>query len=348
MDAAVLQALLPAGAGVRIAGVAVNPDVVAVELVTTGDAASCPRCGSPSTAVHGRYHRTVRDRPRLGLPVRFVVTARKFVGRQTDRPRRVFCERMPELTAAHARTTADLADAHRHLGLALGGEAGARSAADLGLPTSPDTILRRVKNAPDEEPTPRPRYVGIDDWATREGHTHGTIVIDLERGTVFDLLPGRDGAALKVWLSAHPQVEVITRDRWPAYIRAASEAAPQATQVADRFHLLMNVREAVEKVLCRVAPDIRAANAAVGGPAVDSPVAAPSGLSPAVAPEPDPAPPTATVQRRAGKRARREERFRRVKELTAERLSVRQIAGRLRMSYKVALRYRRLERCPDW
>src|SRR5207244_1966726 len=67
----------------------------------------------------------------------------------------------------------------------------------------------------------------------------------------------------KAWLAAIPQVEVITRDHWPAYIQAATTAAPQAKQVADRFHLLMNVREAVEKVLSRVAPDIRAANAAV-------------------------------------------------------------------------------------
>ena len=262
MDAALIQTLLPADAGVRITDVAIDPAGVAVRLATTADATSCPRCRSASTTVHGRYHRTLRDRPCLGRPVRLLVTARKFVCPRHDCPGRVFCERLPELTAPHAHTTGQLADAHRHLGLVLGGEGGARLAADLGLPTSPDTILRRVKDAPDE-PTPRSRYVGVDDWATRQGHSYGTVLIDLERGTVIDLLPGRDGEALKVWLAANPQVEVITRDRWPAYIQAATTTAPQAKQVADRFHLLRNVREAVEKILSRVGPEVRAANAEV-------------------------------------------------------------------------------------
>jgi transposase len=340
MDAAFLQSLLPADAGVRITDIAIDPAAVEVRLATTGEAASCPQCRSVATTVHGRYRRTLRDRPCLGLPVRLLVTARKFVCRRADCPRQVFCERLPGLTDPHAHTTGELADAHRSIGLALGGEPGARLAAELGLPTSPDTILRRVKNAPDE-PAPQPRYVGIDDWATRKGHTYGTILIDLERGTVIDLLPGRDGEALRAWLAANPQVEVVTRDRWPAYIQAATEAAPKAKQVADRFHLLMNVREAVEKILSRVGPDIRAANAAVNAPA-----GPPTPVPPA--PEPDARTPTATEQRRAGKRQAREERFRRVKELTAERLSVRRIARRLRMSRGAALRYQRLDRCPDW
>lgn len=134
---------------------------------------------------------------------------------------------MPDLTAPHARTTGELADAHRSLGLALGGEAGARLAAELGLPTSPDTILRRVKNGPDE-PTPRPRYVGIDDWATRTGHTYGTIVIDLERGTVIDLLAGRDGGALKAWLAAtrEPRAAPCRDASSPVAKRPAGAAAP--------------------------------------------------------------------------------------------------------------------------
>ncbi len=162
MDAAFLQSLLPADAGVRIAALTIAADAVVVSLATTRDAAACPQCGSASTAVHGRYRRTLRDRPCLGTPVRLAVTARKFVCRRTDCRRRVFCERLPDLTTPHAHTTGELADAHRHLGLALGGEAGARLATELGLPTSPDTILRRVKDAPDEA-TPPPRYVGIDD-----------------------------------------------------------------------------------------------------------------------------------------------------------------------------------------
>ena len=347
MDAAFLQSLLPADAGVRITALTVDPDAVVVALATAGDAAACPRCGALSATIHGRYSRTLQDRPCLGRPVAFAVTARKFVCRRPDRSRRVFCERLPELTAPHARTTGGLTDAHRRIGLALGGEGGARLAAELGLPTSPDTILRRVKDAPDE-PTPRPRYVGLDDWATRRGHAYGTILIDLERGTVVDLLPGRDGEALKSWLSANPQVEVITRDRWPAYIQAATSAAPQAKQVADRFPLLMNVREAVEKILSRVGTDIRAAHAAVNAPAGDTPATAPAEAPATPASEPGAKPLTATEQRRAGKREVRRERFRRVKELTAEGVSIREMASRLRMSRGAVLRYQRSDRCPDW
>jgi transposase len=162
---------------------------------------------------------------------------------------------------------------------------------------------------------------------------------------VIDLLPGRDGAALRAWLAANPQVEIITRDRWPAYRQAATAAAPQARQVADRFHLLTNVREAVEKVLSRVGADIRAANAAENGPAAETPAAA---AAPQPAPAPDAEPRPAPEPSRAPKRELREQRFRRVKELTAEGWSVRQVAARLRMSRGAIERYRRLDRCPDW
>src|SRR5262249_34883030 len=135
--------------------------------------------------------------------------------------------------------------------------------------------------------------VGVDDWAIRKGQRYGTILIDLERGRVIDILPGRDGAALKEWLKQHPGVEVITRDRWPAYAQAATEAAPQARQVADRWHLLKNLREAVQRLLERHSADIRSAlkratkapapaerpGEAVTAPASEPPV--PAGYTPA-------------------------------------------------------------------
>jgi transposase len=144
---------------------------------------------------------------------------------------------------------------------------------------------------------------------------------------------------LKQWLTANPQVEVITRDRWPAYIEAATAAAPQALQVADRFHLLRNVREAVEKLLWRCGPEIRAASADVD--------AVPSANPPPVAKEL----PTKSTERERLKelrRGQRHERFQQVKTLTAQGLSGRVIARRLAMSVKAVVRYRRLDRCPDW
>jgi hypothetical protein len=118
------------------------------------------------------------------------------------------------------------------------------------MPTSPDTLLRRVKQAEDG-PAPAPRFVGIDDWAWREGRRYGTIVVDLERSRVIDLPPGRDAETVKKWLKEQRGVKLISRDRWSDYAQAAAEAAPDAQQVADRWHLLKNLREAIERLLER-------------------------------------------------------------------------------------------------
>jgi transposase len=193
------------------------------------------------------------------------VTVRRFSCRTPDCPRTIFAESINDIAPSRARTTSDLTDAHVAIGFAAGGEPGSRLAKSLGMPTSPDTLLRRVL-AVAHEPGPPPRYIGIDDWACKKGQRYGTILIDLERQRVIDLLPGRDGESLTKWLQKNPQVEVITRDRWPAYAKAASVAAPQATQVADRWHLLKNLREAVENLFARLSPEIRSAASSVKRP----------------------------------------------------------------------------------
>ena len=112
------------------------------------------------------------------------------------------------------------------------------------MPTSPDTLLRRVKKAEAQAPG-TPRLVGIDDWAWSKGRRYGTIVVDLETSQVIDLLPDRDAATVGTWLAAHPGIELVSRDRASAYSQAATEAASQAQQVADRWHLACERTEAV-------------------------------------------------------------------------------------------------------
>jgi transposase len=243
---------LPGCLGLRFDNLVFTPELAIAHFTATAKSAACPSCGTRSDHVHSHYRRTVADLPCVERFLALRLRLRRFRCANVGCPRTLFCERLPGLLAAHARSTDRLTDAHRAVGFALGGEAGARLAEQLDMPTSPDTLLRRVKNAP-EEPAPAPRYVGVDDWAIRKGQRYGTILIDLERGRVLDLLPGRDGTALQAWLQEHPGVELLTRDRWAAFAQAAAAGAPQARQVADRWHLLKNLREKVERLLGRMA-----------------------------------------------------------------------------------------------
>lgn len=344
--------------GLRVTDLTIETDVVTIRIESTATTSARPRCGANADRVHSRYTRTVIDLPIHGRPVALLVTARRFFCDEPTCPRVLFCERFPQLTAPHARATGPLTESHRAIGFALGGEAGARLAAKLAVPTSPDTLLRRVKAAPDE-PLPPPRFVGIDDWAIRKGQHYGTIPIDLQRRCVIDILPGRDGGALKTWLEEHPGVEVITRDRWSAFAQAVTEGAPKAKQVADRWHLLKNLREAVERVLDRFSPQITTiaqqttpAEATSARPATEEPPTESRPVQPVqgevVVPTSQPTPVSAREQARQAKKRAREERHRRVRELRDQGVSIRATARQLGVSNKMVIRYRRQETCPDW
>ena len=122
----------------------------------------------------------------------------------------------------------------------------------LGMPVSDDTILRHLKRQVARlRAKTTVRVAGIDDWSWRKGRTYGTIIVDLERREVVDVLQDRTTAGTAEWLGQHPEVEIVSRDRCGLYAQGAREGAPQARQVADRFHLLQNLRETIETQLSR-------------------------------------------------------------------------------------------------
>jgi transposase len=134
--------------------------------------------------------------------------------------------------APHARRTKRLAEIQRHVGLALGGAAGARLAGRLDLASSGTTLFRLVSRDMPHLPGPPPRAVGIDDWAWRRGHRYGSIICDLEHRRIIDLLPNRATTTVQAWLAKHPGIAVIARDREASYGAAATSACPDAVQVS--------------------------------------------------------------------------------------------------------------------
>lgn len=224
-------------------------DTVIMIVRTVRHEAVCPCCHQRSCRPHSHYERKLADLPWNGIPVLVRLRTRRFFCDTPDCGQQIFTERLPNTAAPHARRTERLSKAADWFTLALGGEAGARLAGKVGFVTSGDTLLRQLRRMPPPGPTYVPRVLGIDDWAWRKGQRYGTILCDLELGRVVDLLPDRTVETVAAWLREHPGVEIISRDRASAYAEAARTAAPKAIQVADRWHLLRNVVEALQRLL---------------------------------------------------------------------------------------------------
>ena len=230
--------------GLAIESIETEADKLRIDARSLSGTAACPVCGTMSARIHSRYRRTLTDLPSQGRHVVVSVCARRFRCVLADCRQRIFAERLETTVGGpFARRTARLEGIVHHLGLALGGRPGQNFARRLLLPVSNDTLLRVVRRKA-VQPPEEPRVIGIDDFAWKRGHRYGTIICDLERRRIIDILPDREAATATAWLAGHPSIKIIARDRGAGYKQAATEGRPDAIQVADRWHLMENASAA--------------------------------------------------------------------------------------------------------
>lgn len=330
-----LQTLLPGGPGLKLRRIREQDGLVSIIAKAASPSCDCPTCGRTSSHVHSRYWRRLRDLPWQGSAVELRVEVRRFRCRVRDCPRKTYVERLPLAMACYARHTARLSETIRLIGYVLGGEAGSRLANRLGMSTSPDTVLRRVKQGPAVRVLPT-KILGVDDWAWRKGQRYGTILIDLERRVPIDLLPDRSAESLEAWLKAHPGVEVISRDRAGAYADGANQGAPEAVQVADRFHLLCNLTSVVQRSL---EPRRALLSTIANEASKPAPTTPPAPLLPL--------PKTRYQQRKDERRERRLERYNQIVELHLQGVSQSEIGRRLHLERKTVRRFLRAGSFPE-
>jgi transposase len=350
-----LSTLFSLSADLSLVDVRLEGEGLTLVLRSSQTTAACPACAQPSTHVHGHYTRQLADLPCQKRPVRVCLEVRRFACRTKGCLRTTFAERFPQLARTYARRTLRQAEALTEIAFAQGGKAGAQLAKRLAMPTSRDTLLRLICSS--EMPKRKtPRVLGLDDFAWEKGDRYGTLLVDWQAHCPIEVLPDREADTVVRWLRAHPGVKIISRDRAGGYAEAAKRGAPRAKQVADRYHILVNLRDALKGTLARKPESLPEVEAESGEPRSSSqpspnsptpshwPDARRQQEEPAGAPQdhrasaPAARTPTGAEQRRQISRANRLVRYEQIVALHQAGLSQRMIARHLHVSRKVVRR----------
>src|SRR5947209_7517856 len=334
---------VPLPAGLKIATTSMRDDLLVVQVVSTKAGSCCPLCFCPATRRHSHYTRMVADLPCAGFRIQLILHVRRFFCDSADCIRKIFTERLPAFVLPRARLTVRLCEALQSLGLATSGELGTRLAARLAMQTSPTTILLCLMTLP-LDPVKPVIQVGIDDFAFRRGRTFGTVLVNLQEHRVIDLLPDRQVETAKAWLKSHAEIRYVSRDRGSEYASAATQGAPQAVQVADRFHITKNLSEAVQQLLARVLTQMKEASQGEETQGTNE-----LEQTPPVLPIEQwrPAPGKDIEQIVATRRAEREARYQQVVTLREQGLTSKQIADRLMMHERTVRHWLKRQVAPD-
>ncbi len=374
---------IPVGAALPMTAADFTPDGVVVDLQSTAMIADCPTCQMPTQRIHSSYQRREADLLLAQVPVHLHLHVRRFRCDTLGGRRTTVSEPVPELIRPYARRTTRLWAEQRPIDREIGGEPGTRLTHRHGMAVRADTLLRLARqNHAGGSATPR--CLGSNAVALCNGQVSGTIVEDREAHQPIDLVPARSAEVMAPWLAAHPGVAVITRGRSGAYAEGASRGAPDAIQVADRFHLLQNVREMLQRLLERqhdalqaattkLPPSTETADAPLPDTATDpppstetadaplpdpAPVMNPPAPAPCSAPaEAPPVPPSAAnahvpplskvAQASQNRRAQRQARYTAVQELRAQGMPMRAIAKQLHLSRKTVRQFAVAEQFPE-
>jgi transposase len=342
-----LAAVFPHWAGLRLDAVCLDEQQLMMEVTSTRCSARCPDCQRRSRRAHSWFTRVIADVSLGASPVCLRLHARRYRCLNAACPRQTFRERLPAVAPPYQRRTPRLRQRLEAVSFALGGQAGHRLTRALGLSktgSSRNTLLRLVRQAAipgASEIAPNLRALSVDDFAFRRGSSYGTILVDLDQHRVIDLLPDRDAATFATWLAQHHghDIQVISRDRGGAFADGARQVAPHAVHVADRFHLLQNLGQALDhfltrehRVLTHVADALSAAAVAVAKeqePDVEA----------ASAPGIPTTPMTRLEREHAAVEARRQARYERVVSLAGEGHALREVARRAGVSRGTVRRY---------